>query len=1107
AGAVSENLTYSCHGDAMFLCSSEPIKCIPVGMKCNGVSECSNGADESVQNCGCLPNEFQCNSTSCIDSIKRCDRNQDCQNSEDEIGCETYTCPPTHSKCVNHYCIPLEYVCNHDDDCGDNSDEGNVCEYRECYYTEFACSNKLCIPEGKLCDGVANCKDGSDEENCGEHFQCENGFYITRNKVCNGFIDCQETQADETNCGNCTVDQYRCMNGRCIRRSNICDGECDCYSTCDDERNCEKTACPLGDSFICKNSNRCIDKKYLCDGANDCANTRMGMDEYFCKANRSECDPRTKIWCQEGRCLPATGPERVTCDHYADCLNGEDEEGCDYPPCNSSQFHCHNGQCIPWEQRCNGGPPDCFDRSDEINCEQNTCAYGLARCKSGQCIPQEFWCDYIRDCPDFSDETDCERRRCNISEFRCANGQCIDQKYVCYNGKKIGRKGCMDGSHLLNCRNHSCLSGQFKCTSSYCIDTEDKCDNNIDCKMTYVDEKDCGFTCPSPENVCDCIDIEMHCENRGLDHLPYDLSNEDITKFHMSHNAINLTSDMFDKLSKIVYLDLSSNGIVHIPDGVFKNLWRLITLKLENNGIEVITNGTFHGLTFLRTINLNGNKIREMTPYGFMGLSHLHALNLSYQSIQRLHQNTFSGLRNVRTLNLSHNAITFIEEGAFNGLAYLLSLDLSVNHLGTVQTNTFHGLGFLNSLDISKNDIDVIEENVFSGLKSLDYLLTDEFRFCCAARVVGRCLPEPDEFSSCTDLMSNYVLRASIWILGLVAFWGNIVVVVWRTMDLRNGKVHSFLITNLAVGDFLMGGYLMIIAVVDAYYRGNYILYDRFWRESVLCKVAGFLSTFSSELSVLTLTVITLDRLICIIFPLHFRRLKLKGAFCVMSFVWVTVSVVSAIPLLGIDYFGNFYGRSGVCLAFHITNSKPKGWEYSVAVFLVLNFMSFLVIFFSYLRMFFVAKQTRSAVRKIQDKNDSAMARRMTLIVATDFFCWVPIILLGFASLGGATIPTEVYAWVAVFILPLNSAVNPVLYTISTAPFLRNFRKRASYFRKSFKFSTKIETKNSFLEDRSSHVWDRKPIYRHLELMRMRRQLGDLQIPDEMLISGIIVIQ
>ena len=205
-----------------------------------------------------------------------------------------------------------------------------------------------------------------------------------------------------------------------------------------------------------------------------------------------------------------------------------------------------------------------------------------------------------------------------------------------------------------------------------------------------------------------------------------------------------------------------------------------------------------------------------------------------------------------------------------------------------------------------------------------------------------------------------------------------------------------------------MGVYMMIIAIVDFYYRGNYILYDRFWRESELCKFAGFISTFSSELSVLTLTVITLDRLVCIIFPLHFRRLKLRDASYVMCFVWTLVLAISAVPLTGIDYFGNFYGRSGVCLAFHITSSKPKGWEYSVAVFLVLNFVSFLVIFFSYLRMFFVAKQTRSAVRKIQDKNDSAMARRMTIIVATDFFCWVPIILLGFASLGGAQIPIEV---------------------------------------------------------------------------------------------------
>lgn len=79
-----------------------------------------------------------------------------------------------------------------------------------------------------------------------------------------------------------------------------------------------------------------------------------------------------------------------------------------------------------------------------------------------------------------------------------------------------------------------------------------------------------------------------------------------------------------------------------------------------------------------------------------------------------------------------------------------------------------------------------------------------------------------------------------------------------------NFQVHSFLITNLAIGDFFMGCYLLVIAIVDANFRGVYSMHDKEWRTSSTCSFAGFLSTFSSEFSVFTLTVITLDRfLVC----------------------------------------------------------------------------------------------------------------------------------------------------------------------------------------------------------------------------------------------------
>ena len=58
--------------------------------------------------------------------------------------------------------------------------------------------------------------------------------------------------------------------------------------------------------------------------------------------------------------------------------------------------------------------------------------------------------------------------------------------------------------------------------------------------------------------------------------------------------------------------------------------------------------------------------------------------------------------------------------------------------------------------------------------------ITDEFRFCCLARHVEFCLPPPDEFSSCEDLMSNLVLRVCVWVLGVLATFGNILVIGWR---------------------------------------------------------------------------------------------------------------------------------------------------------------------------------------------------------------------------------------------------------------------------------------------------------------------------------------
>ncbi|CAG5122918.1 unnamed protein product, partial [Candidula unifasciata] len=985
-------------------------QCVPLLQKCDGVLDCRNGYDESVPLCGCLPNEFQCNSSHCIDILQRCDLQNDCQNQEDELNCETFVCPVTHFKCSNHKCIPRDLVCDFDNNCGDNSDE-SFCVRRPCLFTEFTCDNGECTAINRMCDGVFNCRDGSDEnpQHCSEQFQCPSGVYVNSLSRCDGWLDCNLTHSDELNCGECLQPKFLCGNGECLSEAAICDQVCDCIH-CEDEMNCAHA--------------------HVCDGANDCKNTAAGMDEFFCH-NSSDCSSfphvQPNFQCPEGRCLPLS----VKCDHYKDCLGGEDENDCDFQPCAPTHFQCDNHNCVSMTSRCDA-VNNCLDWSDEMACESHVCPDGRVRCSSGHCIPSSWWCNHWPNCPDKSDEKDCSYRQCRQDEFTCSNGECVPLSVVCYQGQRAEFQGCQDRSHLVYCENHTCGEGQFKCGKSFCIDQEQVCDGNIDCFTTFVDEQKCNYSCPYGRYLCTCYDLEMNCEHLGLQSIPLPQAEEHIVKFRLKGNILNTTlnsttfSGAGSHMDKITYLDLSDNRLTSVPANIFFFMRSLRYLNLANNSLREIRNHSLAGLRNLTQLYLSGNHISQIQPGSFLDLGQLTILDLSCQNLTRLDANTFLGLHNLHLLNLSGNKLEVLSDGAFRGLERLTTLDLSNNRIRDISRRVFH------------------------SIPSMSQLITDEYRFCCLAPWVKSCLPEADEFSSCEDLMSNHVLRVSIWILGLVAFFGNIVVIVWRARDVRGRKVHSFLITNLAIGDFLMGVYLMVIAVVDSYYRGVYMLHDQVWRSSYLCRFAGFISTFSSELSVLTLTIITLDRLVCILFPLRLTRLSVRDATVAMVVVWLLVLLISVVPLLGIPYFLNFYGRSGVCLALHVTPARPAGWEFSVAVFLVLNLVSFLVIAASYIWMFIVAKETRSAVRGPENKSDLAMARRMTLIVMTDFVCWVPIIFLGFASLGGANASNYVYAWIAVFILPLNSAVNPLLYTLSTTPFLMNIRKRAYRFRKSF---------------------------------------------------------
>ncbi|XP_072025541.1 G-protein coupled receptor GRL101-like [Amphiura filiformis] len=412
-------------------------------------------------------------------------------------------------------------------------------------------------------------------------------------------------------------------------------------------------------------------------------------------------------------------------------------------------------------------------------------------------------------------------------------------------------------------------------------------------------------------------------------------------------------------------------------------------------------------------------------------------LELSYCGIEYIETNTFTASSNLLQLILAGNKIQFLEAYVFHGLHRLHYLDISDNPLTEVMPNAFAGLKSVSMLDIRETHLDTFDYNIFADTPKLDFLYSDKFLFCCLVGEISQCLPEPDQFSSCKDLMRNLTLRVLMWILGLSALVGNVFVIVWRLRMLYKRKkkmVVSLLVSNLAISDCLMGIYMISIASADLYYRDVYVYFAEQWQSGVWCKFAGVISVLSSEASLFFLTVISIDRYLCIVYPFSQVRLRTKSAIITVIIVWVVAFILSILPVIGVDQFGDaFYGRSSVCLALPLTTQRPKGWQYSIVLFLGLNLAAFLVMAFCYITIYLSVRSSAKGLHSSGSREHIKLATRMVFLVLTDMFCWMPIIVMGCMSQVGIFIPPDVYAWTAVLVLPLNSSLNPYLYTILTS--------------------------------------------------------------------------
>uniref|UniRef100_A0A3Q2GU02 Follicle-stimulating hormone receptor n=1 Tax=Equus caballus TaxID=9796 RepID=A0A3Q2GU02_HORSE len=566
--------------------------------------------------------------------------------------------------------------------------------------------------------------------------------------------------------------------------------------------------------------------------------------------------------------------------------------------------------------------------------------------------------------------------------------------------------------------------------------------------------------------VCHCSNRVFLCQESKVTEIPSDLprnaleleiSQNDVLevieanvfsnlpKLHeirieKANNLLYIDHDAFQNLPNLQYLLISNTGIKHLP-AVHKiqSLQKVLLDIQDNINIHTVERNSFMGLSFESTIlRLSKNGIQEIHNCAFNG-TQLDELDISGT---RIHSLPNYGLENLKKLRA---------RSTYN-LKKLPSLEKFVVLMEANLTYPSHCCAFANwrrqtselqttcNKSILRQEVDMTqargervslaEDDESSYPKGFD-MMYSEFEYDLCNEVVDvTCSPKPDAFNPCEDIMGYDILRVLIWFISILAITGNIIVLVILITSQYKLTVPRFLMCNLAFADLCIGIYLLLIASVDIHTKSQYHNYAIDWQTGAGCDAAGFFTVFASELSVYTLTAITLERWHTITHAMQLEcKVQLRHAASVMLVGWIFAFAVALLPIFGIST----YMKVSICLPMDI--DSPLSQLYVMSL-LVLNVLAFVVICGCYTHIYLTVRNPNI----VSSSSDTKIAKRMAILIFTDFLCMAPISFFAIsASLKVPLITVSKSKILLVLFYPINSCANPFLYAIFTKNFRRDF--------------------------------------------------------------------
>ncbi|KRZ51604.1 Lutropin-choriogonadotropic hormone receptor [Trichinella nativa] len=541
---------------------------------------------------------------------------------------------------------------------------------------------------------------------------------------------------------------------------------------------------------------------------------------------------------------------------------------------------------------------------------------------------------------------------------------------------------------------------------------------------------------------CSCYKIEnhsshCHCQGDTVKRIPenFDANMKKLTLANVSIKSI--TVDDLHKYKLLQELNLKNNALEEVPKlthGFAFSHWQsLPSIELSFNNIKIIDAERLSNLSLI-TLDLSYNKIDHVAGDAFKN-SRVNILDLSNTMLKSLPSD---GFETVQVINLER----------IPSLKQLPSI-FSFPNLRIAKFTYAHHCCPFQKASISKRSKSITIYNSSWGSQSkfqetpnstkgpkktrkiIKWFKQPAYMNICIGEELLNtlemieCSPNPDALNPCEDVAGTMLVRIFIWIVGLGTIFANFFVLLWFFTH-RGGLyvgVTTFFMTNLAIADLCMGIYLVILAVQDAKTSGSYYNSAVDWQTGSGCKMAGFFTVFSSELSVVTMVLISLEIWYNTRSSFYGFKFQLKAAFGAELFAWCIAVIFATLPIFNV----NTYAATSICLPVKSDTLPEK--IYLIAL-LTFNAVAFFYITFNYIHTYLMVSGVGWPKLHTQDWK---MARKLAILIATNFLCWAPVILFGLsAAFGCSLISISQMKYLLVLVYPINSMANPFLYAFST---------------------------------------------------------------------------